>query len=192
MPVREKPSFIRWISSFDFLQSYRQEAPSTPPHIILHYCTFKTVWDWVILLLTFYTSLLVPYHAAFRSKSLDDVPLLVVDSIVDVIFFIDIILNFHTTYVHTSERRKEIILFINTCLWIESGEVISDPKRIRKTYLKSWFVIDLLACLPYDVFNAFQEAEEVRFPYWKQNSIVFFSSLSRLISFSVMAVFSPH
>ncbi len=46
---------------------------------------------------------------------------------------------------------------------IESGEVISDPKRIRKTYLKSWFVIDLLACLPYDVFNAFQEAEEVSF-----------------------------
>ncbi len=45
----------------------------------------------------------------------------------------------------------------------ESGEVISDPKRIRKTYLKSWFVIDLLACLPYDVFNAFQEAEEVNF-----------------------------
>jgi hypothetical protein len=45
----------------------------------------------------------------------------------------------------------------------ESGEVISDPKRIRKTYLKSWFVIDLLACLPYDVFNAFQEAEEVKF-----------------------------
>lgn len=44
---------------------------------------------------------------------------------------------------------------------VESGEVISDPKRIRKTYLKSWFVIDLLACLPYDVFNAFQEAEEV-------------------------------
>ncbi|CAF3323629.1 unnamed protein product, partial [Rotaria socialis] len=123
--------------------SYRQEAPSTPPHIILHYCTFKTVWDWAILLLTFYTSLLVPYHAAFKSKSLDDVPLLVIDSIVDVIFFIDIILNFHTTYVHT-----------------KSGEVISDPKRIRKTYLKSWFVIDLLACLPYDVFNAFQEAEE--------------------------------
>jgi hypothetical protein len=86
-----------------FPQSYRQEAPSTPPHIILHYCTFKTVWDWVILLLTFYTSLLVPYHAAFKSKSLDDVPLLVIDSIVDVIFFIDIILNFHTTYVHTSK-----------------------------------------------------------------------------------------
>jgi hypothetical protein len=52
---------------------------------------------------------------------------------------------------------------IFSCFFLskESGEVISDPKRIRKTYLKSWFVIDLLACLPYDVFNAFQEAEEV-------------------------------
>ena len=56
----------------------------------------------------------------------------------------------------------------------ESGEVISDPKRIRKTYLKSWFVIDLLACLPYDVFNAFQEAEEVRFHFWQIHHFFFF------------------
>jgi len=78
----------------------------------------------VILLLTFYTSLLVPYHAAFRSKSLDDVSLLVVDSIVDVIFFIDIILNFHTTYVHTSKKTKKkifnldfVVVFFNVILF---------------------------------------------------------------------------
>jgi len=29
-------------------------------------------------------------------------------------------------------------------------------------YLKSWFVVDLLSCLPYDVFNAFQNVDEVR------------------------------
>jgi len=28
-------------------------------------------------------------------------------------------------------------------------------------YLKSWFVVDLLSCLPYDVFNAFQNVDEV-------------------------------
>ena len=32
-------------------------------------------------------------------------------------------------------------------------EVISDPKLIRWNYLKSWFVIDMLSCVPYDVFD---------------------------------------
>jgi len=127
----------------EVLPQYRLEAPKTPPHIILHYCLFKTIWDWVILILTFYTAVTVPYNSAFRNKTMDQVPLLVIDSIVDVVFFIDIILNFHTTFVGAS------------------GEVISDPKIIRMNYLKSWFVIDLLSCLPYDVFNAFQDVDEV-------------------------------
>ena len=74
---------------------------------------------------------------------MENVALLVIDSIVDVVFFIDIILNFHTTFVGPA------------------GEVVSDPKIIRMNYLKSWFVIDLLSCLPYDVFNAFQHVDDV-------------------------------
>jgi hypothetical protein len=53
------------------------------------------------------------------------------------------VLNFHTTFVGPG------------------GEVVSDPKVIRMNYLQSWFVIDLLSCLPYDVFNAFDHDEEV-------------------------------
>lgn len=41
------------------------------------------------------------------------------------------------------------------------GEVVSDPKVIRMNYLKSWFIIDLLSCLPYDVFNAFDHDDDV-------------------------------
>lgn len=127
----------------DVMPQYRQEAPKTPPHILLHYCAFKAIWDWVILCLTFYTAIMVPYNVAFKNKTSEDVSLLVVDSIVDVIFFIDIVLNFHTTFVGPG------------------GEVVSDPKVIRMNYLKSWFVIDLLSCLPYDVFNAFDHDEDV-------------------------------
>ena len=65
------------------------------------------------------------------------------NSIVDVIFFIDIVLNFHTTFVGPG------------------GEVVSDPKIIRMNYLRSWFIIDLLSCLPYDIFNAFDHTENV-------------------------------
>ncbi len=53
------------------------------------------------------------------------------------------VLNFHTTFVGPG------------------GEVVSDPKVIRVNYLKSWFIIDLLSCLPYDVFNAFDHDEDV-------------------------------
>jgi len=34
-----------------------------------------------------------------------------------------------------------------------SGEVIADPKIIRMNYIKSWFVVDLVSCIPYDLFN---------------------------------------
>jgi len=44
----------------ELLPQYRQEAPKTPHHIILHYSAFKTIWDWMILVLTFYTSVMVP------------------------------------------------------------------------------------------------------------------------------------
>ncbi|CAH1791097.1 unnamed protein product, partial [Owenia fusiformis] len=142
--IDSKPSQIASMMNLtsDALPQYRQETPKTPPHIILHYSVFKATWDWVILMLTLYTAVMVPYNVAFKNKQMDDVPLLVADSIVDVIFFIDIILNFHTTFVGPN------------------GEVVSDPKIIRMNYLKSWFVIDLLSCLPYDVFNAFQHVEE--------------------------------
>ncbi|XP_051775634.1 potassium voltage-gated channel subfamily H member 1 isoform X4 [Erpetoichthys calabaricus] len=125
----------------EILPQYKQETPKTPPHIILHYCTFKTTWDWVILILTFYTAIMVPYNVSFKTKQ-NNVAWLVVDSIVDVIFLVDIVLNFHTTFVGPA------------------GEVISDPKLIRMNYLKTWFVIDLLSCLPYDVINAFENVDE--------------------------------
>jgi len=110
--------------SGDVMPQYRQEAPKTPPHILLHYCAFKAIWDWIILCLTFYTAIMVPYNVAFKNKTSEDVSLLVVDSIVDVIFFIDIVLNFHTTFVGAG------------------GEVVSDPKvnlrvlfsRLRKKF----------------------------------------------------------
>ena len=96
----------------------------------------------MILILTFYTAIMVPYNVSFKTKQ-NNVTWLVVDSIVDVIFLVDIVLNFHTTFVGPA------------------GEVISDPKLIRMNYVKTWFVIDLLSCLPYDVINAFENVDEV-------------------------------
>ena len=66
----------------EILPQYRQEAPQTPPHILLHYCAFKAIWDWLILILTFYTAIMVPYNVAFRNKTTEDRMLLIVDRLV--------------------------------------------------------------------------------------------------------------
>ncbi|XP_034063160.1 LOW QUALITY PROTEIN: potassium voltage-gated channel subfamily H member 5, partial [Gymnodraco acuticeps] len=140
--VSHKPSRLAEVLQLNSdIPQYKQEAPKTPPHIILHYCTFKTTWDWVILILTFYTAIMVPYNVSFKTKQ-NNIVWLVLDSVVDVIFLVDIVLNFHTTFVGPG------------------GEVISDPKLIRMNYLKTWFVIDLLSCLPYDIINAFENVDE--------------------------------
>lgn len=104
----QKITFIKFVCfqvmniNAELLPQYRHETPKTPPHIILHYCTFKTCWDWLILLLTFYTAVFVPYNVTLKLKTMDTVPLLVIDSMVDVVFFLDIIMNFHTTFVGTN------------------------------------------------------------------------------------------
>nr|XP_039268573.1 potassium voltage-gated channel subfamily H member 1-like [Styela clava] len=120
----------------EMLPKYHHESPKTPMGIILHYSSFKMCWDWFILILTFYTAVIVPYNVSFQIKE-RKAAWLYSDSMVDLIFLIDIVLNFHTTFVGPG------------------GEVISDPKVIRMNYLKSWFVIDLLSCLPYDLVNFF-------------------------------------
>lgn len=69
---------------------------------MLHYSRFRCAWDWLILVLTYYTAVMVPYNAAFDGKTVDDVGQLAADSVVDVIFFVDVLLNYHTSFVATS------------------------------------------------------------------------------------------
>ncbi len=105
----------------EIMPQYRQEAPKTPPHILLHYCAFKAIWDWIILCLTFYTAIMVPYNVALKNKTSEDVSLLVVDSIVDVIFFIDIVSP-------------------SSCLTLSSGykSIVRGPHMYGIGYISSW------------------------------------------------------
>ena len=92
-----------------------------PRNTVIQYTPFTQVaWDWVILGLTFYTVIMVPYNLAISRSVSDeeDVSLLVVDSIVDLVFFIDIVFNFHTSFVGND------------------GSVIVEQDKIRQNYLR--------------------------------------------------------
>uniref|UniRef100_A0A3P9BK17 Voltage-gated inwardly rectifying potassium channel KCNH2 n=1 Tax=Maylandia zebra TaxID=106582 RepID=A0A3P9BK17_9CICH len=127
----------------DVLPEYKLQAPRIHKWTVLHYSPFKAVWDWLILLLVIYTAILTPYSAAFLLNDHEDLgmqgciyscsPLNVVDLIVDIMFIIDILINFRTTYVNSND------------------EVVSHPVRIAVHYFKGWFLIDMVAAIPFDL-----------------------------------------
>ncbi|XP_006897854.1 PREDICTED: potassium voltage-gated channel subfamily H member 6 isoform X2 [Elephantulus edwardii] len=127
----------------DVLPEYKLQAPRIHRGTILHYSPFKAVWDWLILLLVIYTAVFTPYSAAFLLSDQDESrrgdcgytcsPLTVVDLIVDIMFVVDIVINFRTTYVNTND------------------EVVSHPRRIAVHYFKGWFLIDMVAAIPFDL-----------------------------------------
>ncbi|GLD52081.1 potassium voltage-gated channel subfamily H member 7 isoform X1 [Lates japonicus] len=127
----------------DVLPEYKLQTARIDKFTILHYSPFKAVWDWLILLLVIYTAILTPYSAAFLLNDQEEQkrrecgyscsPLNVVDLIVDIMFIIDILINFRTTYVNLNE------------------EVVSHPAKIAIHYFKGWFLIDMVAAIPFDL-----------------------------------------
>uniref|UniRef100_A0A671NLN5 Voltage-gated inwardly rectifying potassium channel KCNH2 n=1 Tax=Sinocyclocheilus anshuiensis TaxID=1608454 RepID=A0A671NLN5_9TELE len=147
--IREEALIVKYISpqvlslGADVLPEYKLQAPRIHKWTILHYSPFKAVWDWVILLLVIYTAIFTPYSAAFLLSDEEEAamqrcgyscsPLNVVDLIVDIMFIVDIVINFRTTYVNSNE------------------EVVSQPGRIAIHYFKGWFLIDMVAAIPFDL-----------------------------------------
>ncbi|XP_017766583.1 PREDICTED: potassium voltage-gated channel subfamily H member 8 [Eufriesea mexicana] len=115
------------------LPEYKTTGIKKSQFILSHYSGFKSCWDWLILLATFYVAIVVPFNASFINI---DRPTMVSDVVVEALFIIDIVLNFRTTYV----SRK--------------GEVVSNSKSIAVNYLKGWFMVDLVAALPFDFLYA--------------------------------------
>eukprot|EP01043_Picozoa_sp_COSAG02_P068968 COSAG02_NODE_11642_length_1683_cov_1.690025_1_plen_475_part_01 len=112
---------------------------------------FRTTWNMLLALLLFYVALAVPYRVGFAINLTPFSFSFWVDLVVEIIFIVDIILNFFTGIPH------------------DYGYVEMRPLKIRRTYFHGWFVVDLLASIPlrwlslYAVdYDRRDEAEQIR------------------------------
>ncbi|NXH12600.1 KCNH4 protein, partial [Bucco capensis] len=122
------------------IPEYKVASVQKSRFILLHYSIFKALWDWLILLATFYVAVTVPYNVCFTGteESLSAARSTIVSDIaVEMLFILDIILNFRTTYVS------------------QSGQVVYDPRSICIHYVATWFFVDLIAALPFDLLYVF-------------------------------------
>lgn len=101
--------------------------------VIHPFSTFRWYWDILLIMFISMHVILLPVSIAFLS---DDLSLhwLILNGISDCIFLIDIFLNFKTGFIDPNNN----------------DEVILDKKIIRRKYVRSWFVIDLVSSLPFD------------------------------------------
>lgn len=91
---------------------------------------FRKVWDLVQALMLFYVALAVPLRIGFELAAKPDMFMFYFELMVDLYFYVDIFINFRSAHRNIDK------------------ELIIDPKEIRKLYLRTWFPIDVLSCLP--------------------------------------------
>lgn len=92
--------------------------------------TWKEQWDlWVSLILIF-TCSVTPYRLAFSQDDNDPLTWEIINGIVDLCFFADMILIFNTAY------------------YDDDFKMIQHRGVIAITYMKGWFLIDLMAIFP--------------------------------------------
>ena len=121
-----------------FFVEEQKELPikASDNKIIFRYSSnFIKHWNNMVIILAMYNSITIPItifygddaHSFFSSQTIG-----LMDAIVDLIFLIDIIITFRTTYLDTTKGCEE-----------------TDTHKIASTYLRGSFTVDFLSSVPF-------------------------------------------
>ena len=89
---------------------------------------FLDYWNILIAFLLLYTATVIPFRIAL--EPVDSTSFIVWDTIVDCLYFIDTVFNCVLAY------------------YDSQGVLVTENKKILKSYIKGWFFIDLSSCIP--------------------------------------------
>ena len=127
----------------DWALLHKQDISGKPKYIFLPNGNFRVVWDMYIGLLLLYVAAWVPYRVTFLGD-LGEI-LQLTEHMVDISFGVDIILNFFTGYFIVGGEAD--------------GDLVYDQKKIALKYVKSFFIIDLVATLPFDLMFGTKDSD---------------------------------
>jgi len=107
------------------------------PFIIYPENKKKGGWDLFMTLVLIITCIQTPLNIAFEDIDNPSKKSAILDYIIDALFFVDIIVIFNSAY------------------YDDDVELIDDRKSIAIVYIQGWFIVDLLAIIPFDqIINA--------------------------------------
>ena len=100
------------------------------------------VWDLLISVILLLTCFVTPFNLAFTEEVDQVIWYVVVNYSIDFLFLIDIFINFNTAYQN------------------ELYETIDDRQKIAANYIKGWFLIDLLAIIPFELLIQMTQGDQ--------------------------------
>ena len=109
-------------------------------YIILPTSRVRMIWNLIVFFLLMYTATLVPYRTIFIDSEEKFTFLFYFDALVDLLYFVDLILNFCMAY-EDADKKLETRL-----------------KKIAINYLRSWFFLDFLSCIPFQYIEVDDES----------------------------------
>lgn len=128
-PIR-RTGFKKKNQGFILSQMSDEELSMILPFMLFPFSRFRNLWDISIVILVLYNVLILPMQIGLGLRAywlLNGI-----DNLANILFGIDIILNFFTGFIS------------------ESNKLVMNPKMIAKNYLKSWFLLDVLATFPFE------------------------------------------
>jgi len=129
--------------------SYFRDA-MTPVGFVSPNSDFQENWDVVLMACMVYVVIVTPFEVSFMGASSIDTGLFWFNRFIDLLFLIDMGLQFRTIPTEDGARA------------LEYDENLGH--NIAQRYFRGWFGIDLLSILPYDLMNMWAEDQE-----WARN-----------------------
>uniref|UniRef100_A0A8C1IPF0 Cyclic nucleotide-binding domain-containing protein n=1 Tax=Cyprinus carpio TaxID=7962 RepID=A0A8C1IPF0_CYPCA len=123
---------LRMYGSQKAVEKEQERVKSAGNWIIHPYSDFRFYWDFTMLLFMVGNLIIIPVGITFF-KDETTTPWILFNVVSDTFFLMDLALNFRTGII--IEDNSNIIL---------------DPKTIKKTYLKTWFIVDFVSSIPVD------------------------------------------
>ena len=133
----------------DMSLKFAQDQMKKKPPLVFHpYSKLRNYWDYFLIVLVAYTAAVIPWNVAFQMRDdcsgestletdgeeLGCMPEAVkaLDIFVDVMFWIDILVNFRTAYINNKRHT------------------IYDQKKVALHYFKGWFMLDFIGTFPFE------------------------------------------
>lgn len=149
---RWRPIVDKWTLLTDYLKSainkeeyyeVLSENRGTTLPFLDHHSKLIKKWDFIMLILLVWTALVIPFETAFKRDDAVDIMFLI-NRVVDCLFLFDMFLQCLRPY--TDSR---------------TGALIRNHFKIFKRYFQSWFIIDLLSVLPFELIGFFFDSSQL-------------------------------